>query len=136
MGLSISSRLLCKGPSHPWTPVRSAARQQDAAQSSDAQSLKIQNSSPLSSSAGLGCGGPQSLEVRYHGPKGAPPSDNLYVKGLQPAATEQDACVHPLTSADHWSNSLPSTPHKSIPNHACKGDVTSINLGWSRVNDD
>mmetsp|Transcript_58290 Transcript_58290/g.130284 ORF Transcript_58290/g.130284 Transcript_58290/m.130284 type:complete len:229 (+) Transcript_58290:167-853(+) len=61
------------GPSHPWTPVRSAARQQD-------------------SFVGYGksSGGPQSLEVRYHGPKGAPPSDNLYVKGLQPAATEQD----------------------------------------------
>merc|ERR1740121_471128 len=31
-----------------------------------------------------------ALEIRFHGPKGAPPSDNLYVKGLPIDASEDE----------------------------------------------
>lgn len=44
------------------------------------------------------------LEVRYHGPPGAPPSDNLYVKGLPMGVTDDD--VRTVFSAYGTVNSL------------------------------
>lgn len=51
---------------------------------------KVQQAIPPPRASQYGSGLQLTLEVRYHGPKGAPPSDNLYVRGLPPGTSMEE----------------------------------------------